>query len=33
MHDQYDEEAEGENGMEGMIMMTTKMLKNLVLYL
>jgi hypothetical protein len=33
MHDQYDEEAEGENVKEGMMMMTTKMLKNLVLYL
>ena len=33
MHDQYDEEAEGENGKEKMMMMTTKMLKNLVLYL
>ena len=33
MHDQYDEEAEGENGKEGMMMMKTKMLKNLVLYL
>ena len=30
MHDQYDEEAEGENG-KTMMMMTTKMLKYLVL--
>jgi hypothetical protein len=33
MHDQYDEEAEGENGKGRMMMTTTKMLKNLVLYL
>jgi hypothetical protein len=33
MHDQYDEEAEGENGKRRMMMMTTNMLKNLVLHL
>jgi hypothetical protein len=32
MHDQYDEEAEGENGKDG-LMKTMMMLKNLVLYL
>ena len=32
MHDQYDEEAEDENGKDGLMKMTM-MLKNLVLYL